>query len=83
MKLDVLRHTIRHKIEDGRLPRDRFSSVWGGPSAGETCDACDAVLATEQVVIEGTGLALGPVRFHVQCFQLWDAERRTSHAPAG
>ena len=76
MKLDVLRYAIRCKLEDGRLPCDRFSSVWGRPSAGETCDACDAVLATEQIVIEGTSLAEGrQFQFHVRCFQIWDNER--------
>lgn len=76
MQYDVARLSIRRKLADGRLPRERLSSVGGGPSAGETCNACDTVLATEQILIEGTGLAVGPIQFHVQCFQIWDDERR-------
>ena len=79
MQHDVVRHDIRRKLEDGRLPRARFSTVWGGPSAGETCNACGTVLATEQILIEGIGLAAGPIQFHVRCFQIWDDERRLRH----
>ena len=52
------------------------SRAWGGPSDGETCDACDTRLLKVQLVMEGSTLARRHLQFHVRCFQLWDAERR-------
>jgi len=44
-------------------------------SDGETCAACDTVLATAELVMEGTTHGRN-LQFHVRCFQLWDDERR-------
>jgi hypothetical protein len=43
-------------------------------------DACDLVLATDQMLMEGLTLDLGrrPFKFHVRCFQIWDHERRVA-----
>src|SRR5207237_6031271 len=45
--------SIQRKIRDGRLPHDGITKVWSSPSAGETCDACDTILAKDQLVMEG------------------------------
>ena len=68
---------IRHKLADGRLPQNSIPRVWGGPSAGETCDACDEVIGKSQFVMEGasTDQTKRALQFHVACFYLWDAER--------
>jgi hypothetical protein len=44
------------------------------------CDACDAVLARDELLMEGLTLDLGrwPFKFHVRCFQNWDHERRAA-----
>ena len=77
MDQESLRLAIQRKIRDGRLPHHSIGRIWSSPSAGETCDACDAILAKEQLLMEGTTLAGGlPIQFHVQCFQIWDEERR-------
>ena len=75
---EALRSLIRRKLENGRLPHDRITRVWSSPSAGETCRACDTILSTDQLVMEGTTLAAGKRawQFHVRCFQIWDVERR-------
>ena len=78
MDQEALRFYIQRKIRDGRLPHDGIIKVWSSPSAGETCDACDVIVALDHLVMEGKTRALGgrPFTFHVRCFQLWDAERR-------
>jgi len=70
--------SIQRKIRDGRLPHDGITKVWSSPSAGETCDACDTILAKDQLVMERTTRAPGrrALQFHVRCFQIWDSERR-------
>jgi hypothetical protein len=49
-------------------------------SAGDTCDACDAIVATDQLLMEGITLDLGrkPLQLHVRCFQMWDHESRAT-----
>ena len=52
---------------------------WGGPGDDERCDACDALITKQQLVMEGissTPSDQKPVQFHVACFHLWDHERR-------
>jgi len=52
---------------------------WGGPTDGETCDACDKPITRQQLIMEGIASTLSdkqPIHFHVRCFQFWDTERR-------
>jgi len=80
MDQESLRLFIRRKLGDGRLPHDGIKRVWSSPSDGETCDACETVLAKDQLLMEGITLDLGRKAFqlHVRCFQLWDHERRAT-----
>jgi len=39
MENAALRLRIRQKLQDGRLPLNDISRIWGGPPAGEHCDA--------------------------------------------
>jgi hypothetical protein len=77
---ESLRLLIRRKLHDGRLPHDGLKKVWSSPSEGETCNACDTILSKDQLVMEGITLDLGrrPLQLHVQCFQIWDHERRVT-----
>jgi len=78
MDQESLRLFIRRKIQNGRLPHDGITRVWSSRSDGETCDACDATLAEDQLLMEAVTLDLGrrPIQLHVRCFQIWDHERR-------
>jgi hypothetical protein len=80
MDQESLRLLILRKLRAERLPRDGMRPVWSGPSDGETCDACDKVLAQTQLLREGVTLDLSrrPLQMHVQCFQIWDQERRAT-----
>jgi hypothetical protein len=77
MDQEALRRLIRRKLQDGSLPRVGIKRIWGSPSDGETCDACDTVLAKDQTLMQEVTLDLGrrPLQLHVRCFQLWDHER--------
>ena len=76
----TLQFLIRSKLEDGRLPRDRFATVGASPGVGEKCDACESLITKSQLIVEGISPARGRGRsrfeFHVRCFQLWDDETR-------
>jgi hypothetical protein len=74
-----LRSVIRAKLVDGRLPVDSIPRIWGGPAEAETCDACETLIAGDQMVIEGISLAGGrkPLQLHTLGFSIWDEERRT------
>jgi hypothetical protein len=80
MDQEALRLLIRRRLHDHRLPHDGIQKVWSSPSDGEMCDACDAVVARDQLLMEGLTLDLGrrPFKFHVRCFQIWDHERRAA-----
>src|SRR5215475_1420074 len=84
MDQESLRRLILRKLRVGRLPRDGIRTVWSGPSDGETCDACDAVLTKDQLLMEAVPLGPGrrPFGVHVRCFQIWDLERLTILRPA-
>ena len=74
---EALRSLIRGKLQDGRLPF-HLPRFWGGPAQGQTCDACDRLIA-EQMLVQGiarVGWDRRPIQMHVDCFALWDQERR-------
>ena len=77
MDEEALRTLIRQKLADGRLPQNSIPRVWGGPSNGETCDACGEVIEKGQFVMEGvsTDLTKRALQFHVGCLYAWDTER--------
>jgi hypothetical protein len=80
---DATRTLIRRKLRDGRLPHYSIPRVWGGPSDGEVCNACDKPITKQQFMLEGIASTLSdtredkkPIQFHVTCFELWNDERR-------
>jgi hypothetical protein len=78
MESTAIRLLIRQKLLDGRLPLNSISRIWGGPPAGEHCDACDRLI-TEPLVMEGIASLIAgrqPVQMHVECFAFWDEERQ-------
>jgi hypothetical protein len=75
---DVVRLLIQTKLRDGRLPYDGVTRSWSSPSAGETCEGCDMLLAKEHALMAVTTLTCTrAIQFHVICFQVWNEERRT------
>jgi hypothetical protein len=80
MEAEALRLLIRSKLNDSRLPYDDIPRISGGAGNGERCDACDTSITKKQLLVEGiasTHTEPKPAQFHVKCFYVWDAERRT------
>jgi hypothetical protein len=72
-----LRLLIQRKLDDGRLPHNSIPRIWGGPGDGEACDACEEIVPTNQLLMEGIAIdQRRPVQFHVKCFYLWDEMRK-------
>ena len=72
MDTESIRSLIRRKLGVGDLPHaiGRFE---GRPSQGEQCDVCkEAVGADELVIITTDNQSL---KFHLECFCLWEQER--------
>jgi hypothetical protein len=42
------------------------------------CDACEKIVTKDELIMEGIAVTpmQAPVQFHVECFYLWDQERR-------
>ena len=77
MDSETLRHLIRQKLGDGRLPNNSIPRVWGGAGAGESCDACEEIITKVQFIMEGVSTSEGApaIQMHVGCFKIWDEER--------
>jgi hypothetical protein len=78
MENAAIRSLIRQKLQNASLPLNGIPRFWVGPSNGEECSACDRLI-TGPLVVEGIagtdGLKI-PIQMHVDCFALWDEERR-------
>ena len=73
-----LQRLIRQKLASGMLPTISIPRVRGGPSNGESCGACERIITKDELVIEAISLAndRNPLELHVECFHLWELERR-------
>ena len=79
MQQHHLQLLIRQKLQTGALPWNSIPRVWGGPGNGEACDACEAVITKDELVIEGISLAEG--RKPLQCTSSASTSGSASAAP--
>jgi hypothetical protein len=73
---DLIVSRIRQKLVAGALSRADCLRTWFGPGLGSRCDACERPINADEFECEcdmddGTSL-----RFHRDCFMIWDAERQ-------
>jgi hypothetical protein len=67
---------IRLRFKDKRLPEGRAVAIRETFGDGRQCDACDEPIERKQkVVLVMVSLEWMSVRFHVDCYQVWDVER--------
>jgi hypothetical protein len=78
MGQEALRRLIRRKLEDGRLPRGIAPRAVGRPGNWQECDACGAMIANALLMMEVYPQTKDKkaVRFHGDCYTLWNEERR-------
>jgi hypothetical protein len=78
--VDRLRVLIQTKLADGRLPINSIPRMWGGPGNGELCHACEKIVTKDEFIMEGIAVTptQAPVQFHVECFYVWEQERRSA-----
>ncbi len=75
----LARQLIRHRLQDGRLPRDRVVRVWEMPGNGHACDGCGLPLARNQTSVCGIAARYSmSIHFHADCFAIWESERLQS-----
>ena len=78
---EARRGIIRAKLADGRLPVDSIPRGVVGPSRGELCDGCGARVQPLGLVMKGVASLGQALRFHVDCFYLWEGECMTLSPP--
>jgi hypothetical protein len=76
MAPNLVRQLIRHRIEDGSLPRDRTIELWHARGFGQTCDGCGLAITTNDWMCLLCADDWRAVRLHEDCLALWEEERR-------
>ncbi len=77
MDQDELRLFIQRKVAAGELPCERHPATWLGHGSGRRCDACGRPVGPADYEAE-CDIRGGPtLRFHRDCFFVWDDICRT------
>jgi hypothetical protein len=69
--------TVREKLHAGVLPLDDPLKVWAGIGSGDACSACEKPILRAQTEYEVQYYdERPPIRLHVECYGVWEVERR-------
>ena len=78
----TLADLVRDKLDAGTLPREDPVKVWASYGREHPCAACELSILTSQVEYEPQYDGRPPIRLHIGCHGLWEAERRRrGHLP--
>jgi len=72
---------IRGKLANGLLPATCLSRIWGNAGRGESCNGCEEPVTAYELLVEGIKVNGQAIKFHVECFYLWDQECRRQLLP--
>ena len=72
-----LRSVARRLIDEGKLPKDPASRVYGGPSSGSICRLCGQPISARAPEIEMETDEPTGVLLHPNCYAIWLAEVRS------
>jgi hypothetical protein len=76
MNRGLVEELVRLRLRDHRLPEGRAVAIRETSGDGRQCEACDAAIGPkEKAVLAMVSLEWMSVRFHVDCYKVWDAER--------
>ena len=71
-----LAEMVRGKVDGGVLPLEAPVKLWAGKGRGAPCTACDEPILRTQAEYEPQYDGRAPIRLHIGCHGLWEAERR-------
>jgi hypothetical protein len=75
----VVQELVRRKLKDNSLPNGRavgIREIGRFASNGRQCNACDERIGPNQkAILVMVSLEWMSVFFHVDCYEVWDAER--------
>jgi hypothetical protein len=73
-----VRRIIRVRLRGGSLPYDGIpATILGRPGDNSPCGVCDHDVTNHQLMMLVAHYASSrSIRFHVDCFELWNDERR-------
>jgi hypothetical protein len=83
MEREALRHLIREKLADGRLPHDSIPPAWGSVGNNETCVACGSLITKNQFAMERIGATPKGIQFHFSRDPPGGAVQVDAFTPAG
>ena len=71
-----LHRMARARIEDGRLPCNPPTHIWGGQGTGVPCEVCGERIAPGEIEYEVQLIADRPptCHLHLHCYEVWLAE---------
>jgi hypothetical protein len=78
MDAEAIRDLIQQKLHDGRLPRGSAPRAFGRPGNWQRCEACEETMPKALLMMEVylQTRNMKAVRFHGDCYALWNEERR-------
>jgi hypothetical protein len=77
MNAEAIRDLIRTKLRADRLPRGSTLRAFGRPGNWQKCAACEETMHKALLMMEVYPLTNEKVvRFHGDCYTLWNEERR-------
>jgi hypothetical protein len=80
---EALQKRARERIEQGLLPREKPTRLWGGHGSGASCSLCDLPIANSEPEMEleyEPPTRIPTVRFHLRCQSIWDGARQVPDA---
>jgi hypothetical protein len=78
---EALQTRAHDRIEQGLLPREKPTRMWGGRGSGLPCSLCDKPISESEPEMELEYEAQSPsIRFHLRCQSIWDGARQVPDA---
>jgi hypothetical protein len=83
----VVQGLVRRKLNHHQLPEDRavaIREIGRFANDGRQCEACDEQIGpNRKAMLVMVSMEWMSVFFHVDCYEVWDAERRAQSARNG
>jgi hypothetical protein len=72
----LVQELVRLRLKDNRLPEGRAVGIRKTSGDGRQCDACgEPIVPKQKAVLAMVSREWMSVHFHIDCYEVWDAER--------